>query len=115
MKSSDWEPFEQALGRELAPDEIGSVHNPNNFPPALIAEARRLPTLMRRDFLRALVDRAQRSEVVCFEDAVFDRGKDPQTWGRGGVVGPWLTTHAELGSVSIEELLMPLGHPQGEP
>jgi hypothetical protein len=115
MNPSAWEPFEKALGRELAPNEIESVHNLNDFPPALNAEARRLPTLMRRDFLRALVDSAARRELVSFEDAVFNRGKDPKTWLRGGVVGPWLTTHAELGSLGVEELLGPLGHPRGEP
>ena len=115
MNPSTWEPFEQALGRELAPDEIGSVHNLNDFPPALLAEARRLPILLRRDFLRALVDQAARREVVFFEDAVFNRGEDPKTWRRGGVVGPWFTTHAELGLLGVEEILVPLGHPRGEP
>ncbi|VTR93162.1 Uncharacterized protein OS=Haliangium ochraceum (strain DSM 14365 / JCM 11303 / SMP-2) GN=Hoch_2832 PE=4 SV=1 [Gemmata massiliana] len=115
MNPSTWQPFEHALGRELAPDEIGSVHNLNAFPPALIAEACRLPTLLRRDYLRALVDRASRGNVIPFEDAVFNRGEDPKTWCRGGVIGPWLTTHAELGSLSVEEILAPLGHPRGEP
>jgi len=115
MKPSTWESFEQALGRQLAAEEIGSVHHLNEFPPALLAEARRLPTLLRRDFLRALVDQAARRDVVFFEDAVFERGEDPKTWNRGGVVAPWLATHAELGLLSVEEILVPLEHPPGEP
>src|SRR5947207_11178336 len=114
MDRSAWDAFEKALGRQLAPEEIESVHNLNDFPPALIAEAHRLPSLLRRDFLRALVDRAARREVGGFEEAVIDKGEDPKTWRRGGVVGPWLN-HAELGSLGVEEILVPLGHPRGEP
>jgi hypothetical protein len=115
MDPSAWDPFEKALGRQLAPEEIESVHNLNDFPPALLAEARGLPPLLRRCFLRALVDRTSRSEVKSFDAAVFEKGKDPKTWLRGGVVGPSPATWAELGTPGIEEILLPLGHPRGEP
>jgi hypothetical protein len=117
MDRSAWTPFEKALGRELAPEEIESVHNLNDFPPALVAEARRLPQLLRRDFLRSLVDPVARRLVGQFDDAVFEKGQDPKTWRRGGVLGPRIatTTWAELGSLGVEEILLPLGHPRGAP
>lgn len=105
-QSSGWEPYEIALGRQLALEEIESVHHLNDFPSALLAEAFRLPSLLRRDFIRALVDHESRRFVGQFEEAVFDKGKDPKVWLRGGIIAPWCGTNAELGLRRVEEILL---------
>lgn len=79
------EPIEKIIGRALRPEDEGSIHYLNRFPPNLLAEARELAAhsrLLAWNFIRFYTGIEQNSEVKDFVFEVVATGRDPATWER---------------------------------
>jgi len=98
------------LGAAIDPDAQGSVRDLNGMPPALLEQARRLPSsVLQLAFLRFHVSADNWQYLPVFLDAVV-RGDAPAgTWARGGLLVPSRSL-AELLREPVERLLSPLDH-----
>lgn len=79
------ESIAQVIGRTLRPEEEGSIHYLNRFPPHLLAEARKLAThskILAFNFVRFYTGIEHNQEVKDFVFEVVASNRDPATWDR---------------------------------
>lgn len=104
--------IEEKLGRPLDSAREGAIADLNQVPHELVAEARTLPRIERRELLTWATAPSTHAWLVYFINQVVVGGADPSTWLRGAV---WCSAPPldRLLSGSRKELLGPVLTPIG--
>ena len=107
MSESDLHEIERTLGHEIGPEAKGAIHDLYEIPPSLLRDAEQLCAGSRIHCFRLLRYCTSNSLwrwLPEFIDEVIERGIEPQSWRRGGILFPLLSTE-DLIKLAVTEIL----------
>lgn len=115
--STPEEKIEKTLGRKLRPEDEGGIPYLNQFPPDLLAEARRIAReskILAFRFVKFYYGPGQSDEVKAFIDDVVVGAQEPTQWQRWDRLYAADAPFPKVLGMSVEDILAPLEDAPGE-